>query len=68
MSVASSMSSSSPGEWQGFFFLKKKATKRKETGKVCGKVCLFVCFGDVLCIGRQLELIVWDVWDGDSVR
>ena len=51
-----------------FFFLKKKATKRKETGKVCGKfVCLFV-FGVVLCIGRQLELIVWDVWDGDSVR
>jgi len=68
MSVASSMSSSSPGEWQGFFFLEEESNKKKGNRESLWKVCLFVCFGDVLCIGRQLELIVWNVWDGDSVR
>jgi len=51
-----------------FFFLEEESNKKKGNRESLWKVCLFVCFGDVLCIGRQLELIVWDVWDGDSVR
>jgi len=44
MSVASSMSSSSPGEWQGFFFLEEESNKKKGNRESLWKVCLFVCF------------------------
>jgi len=42
MSVASSMSSSSPGEWQGFFFLEEESNKKKGNRESLWK-SLFVC-------------------------